>query len=603
MPSHGEILRLLQWSLALTERWHGRPNISALYEFFMDMAECDGHSPYMFRDLPQERSSDRYVRVLDGQARRKLYSGPGAKAADKPTYWVGRMPQPAGETAIDNLVLPNVMKKQKTLLLLAGHRIQQLVVRCIQKKQRSILARLELVEFVAEGVDLETHRSEIRQKVQGIIESQGIEESTAHTALAESGQVLESYGQLPEKAREQIESFLDTELGRAAASTAEPDEELAAFVEHCEKHPGRAFKGSSVQQKLMIFKAIKSPAVKILWRSQTERFTQHKYFAVPWRRSVPLLALQPKADTEESSGLTTLRQPGAVEFSRYRKNIFAYGESHGISLSAGGCAEETEWQRGTLMYEFGVLLCVDEAAKVPNHGVTDIEKIVKDCMSVCPEGGMADALPGEVLHDVGQNPVIASSIGPTQHTQIMRAAAADFPLMAEQCQPKWHERLGASVDVVQVGESEDAFFVSARSKKPEAEPFLQFLVDLRTHLVKAFGSTVDFNATCHPTSEGEFIFNLAPVACMKKITVPDGEGCLKSTVDFQNPDTEERVTSKPLPCATVDCSHGKGNVIGLSDEYWKWALEGRPMLAMLYDFNRKPGSRAVVDSFLQGLAT
>merc|ERR1719183_2730226 len=118
------------------------------------------------------------------------------------------------------------------------------------------------------------------------------------------------------------------------------------------------------------------------------------------------------------------------------------------------------------MYEFGGLLCVDEAAKVPNHSLTDIEKIVKDCISVCPEGGMADNLPGEVLHDVGQNPVISSSIGPTQHTQIMRASAADFPLMAERHNPQWCASLSAWLDVVQVGEDKDAFFLSVRSRYP-----------------------------------------------------------------------------------------------------------------------------------------
>ena len=37
---------------------------------------------------------------------------------------------------------------------------------------------------------------------------------------------------------------------------------------------------------------------------------------------------------------------------------------------------------------------VDEAAKLPNHFVTDIEKIVQDCFLLCPDD---NALPGRYL--------------------------------------------------------------------------------------------------------------------------------------------------------------------------------------------------------------
>lgn len=54
--------------------------------------------------------------------------------------------------------------------------------------------------------------------------------------------------------------------------------------------------------------------------------------------------------------------------------------------------------------------------------------------------------------------------------------------------------------------------------------------------------------------------------------------------------------------ATVDCSHGKGNVIAVNKHYFDMALEGRPVLSRLYDFNQKPGSRAIVEDFLKGVS-
>jgi len=194
---------------------------------------------------------------------------------------------------------------------------------------------------------------------------------------------------------------------------------------------------------------------------------------------------------------------------------------------------------------------------------------------------------------------VASSIGPTQHVQVTRAGVDDFPLMAESYAPWWRADLNAWIDLVPVGSYEDAFFVQVRSATPLAVPLLLCLIHLRARLLEVFGTTVDFSITCHPTVDGEFVLNIAPVACIKKIFVPKGEGCMGLDFDFHNPDTDERVTSYRLPAASVDCSHGKGNILAVTDEFWHMSLEGRPVLARLYDFNRKPGARALVESYFR----
>ena len=320
-----------------------------------------------------------------------------------------------------------------------------------------------------------------------------------------------------------------------------------------------------------------------------------------------------------------------------RKNVFAYAESHGLGQSGGGWTDI--YNPGSLMYELGSLLCVDaspelvplfvfcflpflgspgfprtshtqdvfdffrwgpdskdEGAKLPNHFVVDIEKIVRDCMLLCPDD---DALPGEVLHDAGQNPIVASSIGNTQHTQISKASVEEFPLMMQQQSPRWCGRLAAFLDIVQVGTSEDAFFVSAHTQQPDSKPLLEFFIQLRLDYMKAFGRSVDFNCTCHASTRGGFYVTLAPVACMRKIKVAAGQGCLGSDMDYLNPDSGDTVTKLGLPVATVDCSQGKGNVLCVTRELWERCLEGRALLSRLYDFNRKPGALAIAQRMLE----
>ena len=49
-----------------------------------------------------------------------------------------------------------------------------------------------------------------------------------------------------------------------------------------------------------------------------------------------------------------------------------------------------------------------------------------------------------------------------------------------------------------------------------------------------------------------------------------------------------------LPCATVDASHGKGNLLAYTPESTALALEGEATLRRLFDFNRKAGMRAAL---------
>ncbi|CAJ1332521.1 unnamed protein product [Effrenium voratum] len=400
--------------------------------------------------------------------------------------------------------------------------IQQFLVRALRWKQKRILQKT--------GDPAAVKQTALKLQQDG-------EDSLALRLLAEHGSLLESYGQVPADVRGQADQFIADCL---APAQAELDEELEPMNQG--KHPGRAYK-SRVEHKLLLFKAFRSPDVRVLWRSEVESFTQHRYLAATWVRRVPLYL-------HDDTQLLVLRPAGAE----------------------------------------------DEGAKLPNHFVVDIEKIVRDCMLLCPDD---DALPGEVLHDAGQNPIVASSIGNTQHTQISKASVEEFPLMMQQQSPRWCGRLAAFLDIVQVGTSEDAFFVSAHTQQPDSKPLLEFFIQLRLDYMKAFGRSVDFNCTCHASTRGGFYVTLAPVACMRKIKVAAGQGCLGSDMDYLNPDSGDTVTKLGLPVATVDCSQGKGNVLCVTRELWERCLEGRALLSRLYDFNRKPGALAIAQHMLE----
>lgn len=244
-------------------------------------------------------------------------------------------------------------------------------------------------------------------------------------------------------------------------------------------------------------------------------------------------------------------------------------------------------------------LLAESEARLGNWFMTDIEKIIREAVGLSPSGGVVKSLPGECFHDVGQNTKAASSIGATQHTQITRASAEDFPLMKLQNQPHFVKELKGHVDLVQVGDHEDSFFLQIRTPCPDANVVLQLLVDLRMHLMRQFGrASVDFHVGCYPMASTYkmtclFIVNMAPVAVMTRADHPDGGQ------EWFNPDLQSFSREWNIPVQTVDCSQGKGNMLVYDQDCWDLALTGRRVLGRLYDFNRKPGARRVTADFLK----
>lgn len=126
-------------------------------------------------------------------------------------------------------------------------------------------------------------------------------------------------------------------------------------------------------------------------------------------------------------------------------------------------------------------------------------------------------LPGEELHEVSQNSKAGSSIGKTQHTQIFRAVAEDWPIITahessasndsnqsfipSNPTAKWNAELQSFVDFYQLGTSPDAFYLRLQSqlRGDSYKKITILLQDLRLHLLRTLGARkVDFQVSAFP---------------------------------------------------------------------------------------------------------
>ena len=129
------------WSdrcLELTAEWHGRPNLSVMYEFLVESATLDPSTPYRFTAVPHERSADNWVRVIDGEVRGSFYK----PTSDNEHESIGGIKQTVGESAIANTQLSGLMSAAESRLLLAGGAMKGFLIKKLAAKQRGILVQL-----------------------------------------------------------------------------------------------------------------------------------------------------------------------------------------------------------------------------------------------------------------------------------------------------------------------------------------------------------------------------------------------------------------------------------------------------------------------------
>jgi len=526
---------------------------------------------------------------------------------------VGGLHQAAGESPIDNTVLPNIMTSAESKVLLTGGMMKGMLIRKMGARQTKILVALaehfrstpghpeqygRLHELGA--VEVKEALSHWKEWDAEMLKTLGIPtDSFSWEVLVERGEVVASYGQLSIEHKKNVHMYLKAELApneeEVAASESKEEDKLGAFVEWCKKNPGKTWQDDTGKHKELLMLVFMSNKYQVLKRTDVEKHTRHRFLAVEWDRNVPLKTL-------EEDGTEKVVRPCCQEYSRLRKNAFPYADSHGLGISSGGIAENTVTNQDkdgdgkvdntshSLAYQLGTALPEDSSAKLGNWFLTDIEKILSESKLLSPSGPPEHWLPCEELHEVGQNPRAASSIGETQHTQICRSSVEDWPVFQLEHRPLWCPDLQAYLDMCQVGYEADAFYVKLKTRDPAFPPIVAMLQELRMTCMKEFGpKSVDFNCWAAPQGDGWFVVIFAPLAAIE---------CDKSTWTCMNKDLNQAETEFSVPCGTVDSSQGKGNIMLFGDEKWALGMEGAKVLARLYDFNRKPGSRRVVQSFL-----
>jgi len=585
-----------QWELwtsrcrELTAQWHGRANISAIYECLIACSAYDGVSPYKFTDVPGEWSEDGWVRSLDGNVRASF----GKKAREleaAKAKRTGGMGQSAGESAIDNTVLPNIVTREESAVLLAGKKIKEMLVAQIAKRQLRYLSRLTKNQVgPLRGVmaPLALKEDALRTALQLIknreLESSGVNGSSSPwLRLRDAGKIISSFGQLSSERCADIDRFLRSQMGSGSGvDGSDEGDELAKFVSFIRSNPGRLYLGDRKRHDELLVGVMVSPKYAIIKRSTLEGFTNHRYLLMEWQRTQKLVQV------EEDGSLKTLREAGAKEGGRLRKNGFCYFESHGLGLTSSGLTES----RGTFAFELGAAKVADEGAKLGNWFASDFEKVLCEAEALNGAGGAAYSLPGESSHEVCQNPRAASSIGATQHTQISRGGCEMWPVLRLMNMPVQCAQLGCQVDLVQVGHNADAVMLLLACNTPTHPPIVDCLVSLRTRLATLYGGRmVDFNLVTSPRGDGAFVIAFAPLAAL--VWDNDKGG-------YVNPSTGEILDQARLPCATVDSSQGKGNMLTYSPEAHALAMKGEPIIRMLYDFNRIPqAQRHVLAYFVE----
>jgi hypothetical protein len=314
-------------------------------------------------------------------------------------------------------------------------------------------------------------------------------------------------------------------------------------------------------------------------------------------------------------------------------------------------------QQLALLHELN--LPVDPSERVGNWHLTDVEKVMQEAKVLAPccplreaaggggggqaaggallaEQGALEAaadgsdgrwapqlLPGDACFNVGQNPKVGSSIGPTQHTQIVAGDAQSVgPIygLPGAGPPQPCAALGAAaggghgsvvaptVEIVPVGADADSFYLRVLCVDPAAPPLLRMLTELRVHLLRRCvtgrPTDADFMVRCLSDGGRRFVCTFAPLAAMRQEPVPDGGdgGGGGGAKMFVNPTTGADSRAAPeLSQHKVDFAMSGGRfLVPAGSAQWRGAVEGgRDAVLGVYNFCRLRGARALTEAFLE----
>jgi hypothetical protein len=629
LPSQRVLRGLVARNVELTEIWYGQGwgNCSCVYEFFIRMNEVAGLVAIDWNQVPKKRSKDNFVVVFDGRRRNAARfpsaqaSGGGGGESSSDADPLGQLPDQKGESPIDNSVHSNVMLPEEARRLLRGGKVLTFILFSFASLQRRYLRQIgeEMNVSLADEGPFEVreilgrlykdHQDAPENSLLGRLKLRT--DAPAFQTLLELGHVVSEWNHLPQsvqeglnrevekraeaKAQEDSKAREDANEGdpkEASESSSTESKEASPlvreFVHFLRNHPGRVFRDDVRLHKRLLVVSMWKRDLVVLPRSAVERHAHERYLSIEWTRLVPLFTV------DDDGGESVLREQGTLEQTRVRANIYPYCDSHGLGLGGGGVDEQSDvfgTPRNNLAWELGVAMPSDPQAKLANHWVCDVEKVVNEArlFNSRSRAGRAFLLPGEHPHSIGQNPAHSSSIAETLHTQIGLASLREHPVFQLEGHPQYCESLCADVDIIQVGECADAFFLKFVSDLEEYRGLVEFLQELRIAMMRKFGArSLDFNIRVVPDEDDDtFVIIFGVIG-----PVEQGDNyCWKN---LETGESSDKCVAKSLGVAATG-----GQLVSHSDEATQRAVnEGRKCVAELYDVFRKPGARRFVRRFL-----
>ncbi len=596
LPTQLELLKLSDECLSLTEAQHGRGkgNYAAFFVFFYRICEKAQTTFYPYEHLLFQKSQDGFVTLLDGGRRAKLqqeYMNSIRKPfIDQGGLWAG------GRSAIDNTILSTIMPKNELDAILATNGLKRYMLISLQKNQKRILQNVShWLGFDLTKVSSDLVRKTLSDTAIPFAELKVNTNLLPFKLLLKYGNPIEDSGQLPDDIKTKLWQMSKDRFINSNCPLTELSRSFSAFVK---SKPGEFVTSADLKIKSNL------RAKKLHWLAQTvglwsnqlgglsrsslENLTPIRYFPVSWTRKFPL------ADINDAGQRIIIRDSNSEETSMIRANQAPYQLQHGMSMSTSGFIEGSI-NHSNLLYRLGIPL---KSGTTLMNLYCDIEKVLREVYLLNPKSFSNQLGERDIFLSVGQNAISGSSIQQTQHTHVFEGTLQDFPIYQNLATN--HKILtiwGNEFEFVQVGKTEDAFYLKIFIANPIDENYIECMVNLRMSLLEKFGGSkkIDFHFHVIPDGKGKFLVIFAPIIRLER-ELKEGHFV------FTNPDLgkTDRDLGLHEGCINLAQASGTWEVFGKDKEKIDKILKnGKAALGNLWDFTAKKGSRSHVIQFLQ----
>lgn len=363
---------------------------------------------------------------------------------------------------------------------------------------------------------------------------------------------IENWGQLPQTGKE----FIWNEIKSSIPEQNTPDE-YVEFVEYVQKNPGGYFNQDINTHVNMLFSGCAQGHIKPLPRATVNNMTVHRYIETKFTRITPLL-------TVKDGQIIEVRPAGITERAYLRPNEGHYlREYHGMSLTGGAYENLLNHKE----------IPVDPDAFVRTNLHPDFEWLTAETNIFNTKTSNY-----EFPVMVGRNSCTGSSIKQTAHNQLVCASLNDIPHYAAINNPNALLELCSIIDLVQVGDKKDAFFIKILTKNLREKSLIEFVQNMILDMQLHFGEkSIDFQIQIIPDGE-QFAIIFIPFAMLSQ-----DQGI------FTNPTTGATNISEEVP-EHLHLGNAAGRWGANEAQRNIWLQDGHASLKRLYDFTALSGT-------------